>query len=297
MQRPPFRGSVRADSTPLKCLTEATAEIAEDAEKAKKRVRNSFSWLCALSVLGGESVLFDALIASTGTHKMAATLVGRHILVTSGPTRGPIDAVRFVSNRSSGRLGCRIAIEALRRGARVTVVAGPQSALPTPHELSEDESARLRVLHVETVPDLMATLEAELAASPPDAVLHAMAVLDYVPEASEDRKTPSGRESWDIRLVRTPKVIRRIKDWAANVYLVEFKLEVGEPEERLAAIALESLRRYRADLVVANDLTTIRDEKHPSLIIAPDGAILARPQTKSEIARHLCDILAGALQT
>jgi phosphopantothenoylcysteine synthetase/decarboxylase len=177
------------------------------------------------------------------------------------------------------------------------MVAGPQSAVPGAGELSAEEAARLRLLHVETVPDLMRTLEAELTGpEPPDAVLHAMAVLDYVPEARIDRKTPSGRESWDIRLVRTPKVIRRIKDWAPATCLVEFKLEVGEPEERLREIAVESLRANRADLVVANDLTQIRDEVHPALIISPDGEVLARPATKTDIARALCDILAASLR-
>jgi len=188
---------------------------------------------------------------------MALDLTGRPILVTGGPTRADLDAVRFISNRSSGRLGCRIAREALSRGAEVTMVAGPQSAV---------------------------------------AVVHAMAVLDYVPEASRAEKTPSGHESWDIRLVRTPKVIRRIKEWAPETFLVEFKLEVGEPEDRLREIALASLRANRADLVVANDLTRIRDETHPALIISPEGQLLARPATKTDIARALCDVLATRLR-
>jgi len=227
---------------------------------------------------------------------MASDLAGRRILVTSGPTRADLDAVRFISNRSSGRLGCRIVREALARGAAVTLVAGPQSAVPRPDELSAEEAERLRVLRIETVPDLMGTLEEELTGpEPPEAVVHAMAVLDYVPDASRAEKTPSGQKSWDIRLVRTPKVIRRIKEWAPETFLVEFKLEVGEPEDRLREIALASLRTNRADLVVANDLTRIRDETHPALIISPEGHVLAGPATKTDIARALCDILATAL--
>lgn len=224
------------------------------------------------------------------------TLAGKHILITSGPTRADIDAVRYVSNRSSGRLGCRIALEALRRGARVSLVAGAQSAVPLRADASEDEWGRLRVLPVETVADLIEVLEAQLTcAEPPDAVLHSMAVLDYVPEAASAEKTPSGRETWQIRLVRTPKVIRRLKEWAPGAYLVAFKLEVGVAEEQLCEAALALLRANRADLVVANDLATIRDETHPALIVAPDGQILFRPATKSEIARSLCDLLSEAL--
>ncbi|MHC4592406.1 MAG: phosphopantothenoylcysteine decarboxylase domain-containing protein [Planctomycetota bacterium] len=227
---------------------------------------------------------------------MALTLAGKHILITSGPTRADIDAVRYVSNRSSGRLGCRIALEALRRGACVSLVAGAQSAVPLQADMPEDEWGRLRVLNVETVADLIETLEAELTCpEPPDAVLHSMAVLDYVPDAASPEKTPSGRDGWQIRLVRTPKVIRSVKEWAPGGYLVAFKLEVGVAEDQLCQAALASLHANRADLVVANDLAEIRDETHPALVIAPDGQILARPATKSEIACSLCDLLSEAL--
>jgi len=222
---------------------------------------------------------------------MPKDLVGRRILITSGPTRADIDAVRYISNRSSGRLGCRIAEEALARGAVVTFVAGVGSVVP------EQGAERLRVLHVEAVADVLGTLERELTgeAPPPDAIVHAMAVLDYVPAQTIAEKTPSGREEWTVQLVRSPKVIRRVRDWAPGACLVQFKLEVGLSEAELCRAALESLKGNRADLVVANDLTQIRDEVHPALILSPDGAVLARPTTKGAIAHALCDVLAARL--
>jgi len=227
---------------------------------------------------------------------MPRTLNGKHLLITSGPTRASLDAVRYITNRSSGRLGCTIATEALRRGARVTMVAGPDSVIPQRGAIPHRDSERLSVVPIDTVPDLIKALEYELAGSEkPDAVLHAMAVLDYVPERAEPGKTPSGRESWVIRLVPTPKVIRLIKGWAPEAYLVEFKLEAGLTEERLRAAALESLKANGADLVVANDLMQITAEAHPALIIASDGSVISRPATKGEIARDLCDVLAEAL--
>jgi len=227
---------------------------------------------------------------------MAPELTDKRLLITSGPTRADLDAVRFISNRSSGRLGCRMAAEALARGARVTMVAGPQSVVPREKDFAAPEWQRLRIIPIESVFDLLETLEAELASRPPyDAVVHAMAVLDYVPEEVIDQKVPSGREAWTIRLVRTPKVIQRIKGWAPDTLLVGFKLEVNQGQERLREIALASLRENRADFVVANDLSGIRDEIHPALIMGADGAVLARPRTKSEIARELCRILAEAL--
>jgi len=227
---------------------------------------------------------------------MAASLAGKRLVITSGPTRANLDAVRFISNRSTGRLGARIAVEALDRGAQVALVAGPESIVPAQSDLPADAWDRLRILPIEAVADLMETLQRELTGdAPPDAVVHAMAVLDYVPESASDEKTPSGRNGWEIRLVKAPKVIRSIKEWAPKAFLVQFKLEIAKSDERLREIALASLMANHADLVVANDLQRIRDEEHPALIIAPDGTVLARPGTKTEIAAQLCDILAQKL--
>ena len=227
---------------------------------------------------------------------MPYSLTEKRILVTSGPTRANIDAVRFISNRSSGRLGCVIAGECLALGAEVTLVAGAQSLTPEPEHFLPEEFGRLRVLNIETVFDLLSVLEKELCGKRPyDAVIHAMAVLDYVPQQGSGRKTPSGKDSWSLTLVKTPKVILKINEWAPDTFLVGFKLEVNKSDERLREIALASLRTNRADLVVANDLTRIRDEVHPALIIAPDGRVLARPQSKAQIAGDLCRMLAQAL--
>ena len=226
---------------------------------------------------------------------MTDTLADTTVLVTSGPTRADIDAVRYIGNRSSGRLGCRIATEALGRGASVILVAGPGSVVPT--DLKPEQRGRLRVEPVVTVDDLLQTLKGILTdGTPPDAVVHAMAVLDYVPADTAARKTPSGREEWQLTLVPTPKVIRRIREWAPDTLLVQFKLEVGITEDELRQAALESLRKNRADLVVANDLTRIRDEVHPALIIDPEGEVLARPGTKGEIARSVCDVIERRLR-
>ncbi|MFW6189095.1 MAG: phosphopantothenoylcysteine decarboxylase [Planctomycetota bacterium] len=226
---------------------------------------------------------------------MPDDLAGRPVLITSGPTRADVDAVRYVSNRSSGRLGRRIALEALARGARVTLVAGRGSAVPERREVTRSEADRLTVRRVETVGDVLAALEPSLSERPPEAVIHAMAVLDYAPEKSAARKTPSGREEWTLRMVRTPKVIRSIREWAPRACLTQFKLEVGVTRRELTDAALDSLRRNRAEIVVANDLDRIRGERHPALILDAAGQVLAEPRTKGAIARSLCHILAERL--
>ena len=227
---------------------------------------------------------------------MADSLSGKRILITSGPTRAYIDAVRYISNRSTGRLGRRIAIEALANGARVTLVAGPESALPQREDVPAAEWSRLRIVEIETVTDLLRALQQELKSTERyDAMLHAMAVLDYVPRAPEAGKAPSGRDTWELVLARTPKVIRQVKVWSPRTYLVGFKLEVGKSDERLREIGVAFLRESRSDLVVANDLNAIRDEQHPAIIVGRGGNVLAAPQTKSEIARELCRLLLVVL--
>ncbi len=224
---------------------------------------------------------------------MAAILKNKRVLITSGPTRAPLDAVRFISNRSTGRLGCRIAVEALRCGANVTFIAGPDSLRPSMEGLADEERSRLMELPITTVDDLLGVVERHMfSAERPDIIIHAMAVLDYVPESASTAKTPSGKADWNVRLVRTPKVVRQMRNWGAHLFIVQFKLEVGVSDGQLCEIAVASLWRNGTDLVVANDLQKITETEHPAVILDPDGGVLARPVTKDEIAEHLCAIVA-----
>ena len=228
---------------------------------------------------------------------MSRDLSTRRILITSGPTRANIDSVRYMTNRSSGRLGSRIATEALARGGRVCLVAGPGSRVPTEDEMSAEEYSRLTIREIETVRDLLEVLRTELTEQGRhyDAVVHAMAVLDYVPVQTTDGKMRSGREEWVLKLTPTPKVIERIKTWSPRSYLVGFKLEVDADEVELQERATALQRTSRANVVVANDLSRIEGGRHPALIVGRGGEVLARCGTKAEIGRELCSILARVL--
>jgi phosphopantothenoylcysteine synthetase/decarboxylase len=228
---------------------------------------------------------------------MASSLKRRKIIITSGPTRADIDAVRFISNRSTGRLGSRIAAEALSTGAEVTFIRGPESESPRDCGISPAESNRLKIVPVQSVDDLNESLGTLLTGSTRyDAIVHAMAVLDYVPLESKDFKIRSGRETLTLELVRTPKVISRIKEWSPDIFLVGFKLETNKTEPELRDAASTLIRKTRADLAVANNLEAIRNGKHPAIIVEPAGGIIARPQTKLEIAQRLCEAIARRLR-
>jgi phosphopantothenoylcysteine synthetase/decarboxylase len=211
----------------------------------------------------------------------------RRFLITSGPQRATIDAIRYLANTSTGRLGSQLATEALDRGAAVTYLCGPGAARPDPAALGDGRAKRLKILPVETFDDLMRIIGGELGSRTYDAVLHAMAVLDYVPEKAGPAKTPSGRDRWRLSLVPTPKVIDMIKRWDPDVLLIGFKLEVDAGREKLIAGALETARRSGADLMVANDLREVGDDRHRALLVDSDGRVAGEYTDRKSIAAGL----------
>jgi len=227
-----------------------------------------------------------------------AALESRKILITSGPTRGLIDAVRYITNRSSGRLGVKIAQEALRRGAAVDFVYGVESLVPQVAPDSDQPATKLALFPIETVDQLSERLRHRLTCQRVDAVIHLMAVLDFEPAETLSYKLPSNsNEEWTIRLKRTPKIIAQIKTWNPETLLVGFKLEVHKTREELQRIGHEALIRTRADLTVVNDLDSIRDEQHEALVVGPTGQVLATCSTKTEIAQRVLDLIESALQS
>jgi phosphopantothenoylcysteine decarboxylase/phosphopantothenate--cysteine ligase len=167
-------------------------------------------------------------------------LAGRKVLVSAGGTREPLDDVRFVGNRSSGRMGVALAEEARRRGADVTLLAA-NLAVPPPHgvELVETPTAR-------------SVAEAAAAHGDADLVLMAAAVSDYAPTRL-DGKRPKSDEPWTVELAPTQDVVRALAAQRTNgQVIVAFGAERGEP-------GLERKRRMltdkNVDLVVYNDVS------------------------------------------
>jgi phosphopantothenoylcysteine decarboxylase/phosphopantothenate--cysteine ligase len=171
----------------------------------------------------------------------AGPLAGRHVLVTSGPTYEPIDPVRFIGNRSSGRQGHAIAQAAVDAGARVTLVTGPV-ALPDP--------AGARVVHVESALEMQAAVEAAL---PADAFIAAAAVADWRVDAvagGKIKKGPQGAPT--LRLVENPDILAKVSDKAR----LRPKVVIGfaAETENLTANARSKLERKGCDLIVANSV-------------------------------------------
>jgi phosphopantothenoylcysteine synthetase/decarboxylase len=207
-----------------------------------------------------------------------------NVLITSGPTRSPLDAIRFISNTSTGRLGREIAEEFLRRGARVTFIYGTGSELP---------KKGAKAIEVTTIEDLLKELEG-LRDQNFQVIIHAMAVLDHAPERVVEGKVSSTGD-WTIRLVPTPKVIDYVRDWWPKALLVGFKLEVGKSKEELLEIARQSMNQWGAEIVVANDLKDITETRHLAYLLGPNGKLEIEAHTKKEIATRLVDLIKNLL--
>ena len=222
-------------------------------------------------------------------------LSGRKILITSGPTRAPLDAVRYLTNKSSGRLGSIIALQALRHGAQVTFVYGKDSAKPAACGVDYGATERFRLIEVETVQDVVDCMKRELATGY-DVLIHAMAVLDFAPVNTIPEKTSSDQAEWVVHLVPTPKVIKVMRELAPRALLVGFKLEYGRSSEEGVAMAYQWLRRSGADFVLANDLAEIEQGHHIGRLVNRSGEVLWVEEGKQEIARHIIETVADQLQ-
>ncbi|HEY2869684.1 MAG TPA: bifunctional phosphopantothenoylcysteine decarboxylase/phosphopantothenate--cysteine ligase CoaBC [Gaiellales bacterium] len=172
----------------------------------------------------------------------ARSLAGVRVLVTAGGTREPIDAVRYVGNRSSGRMGVAVADEASRRGADVTLILAAASATP---------SAPMRILRAESAAELeRATLEAAASA---DVIVMAAAVSDYRPADAHAGKRPKSGEPWHVTLAPTTDILKELGSRrTAGQVLVGFAAEHGPGGVERARAKLE---RKSLDMIVMNDVS------------------------------------------
>jgi phosphopantothenoylcysteine decarboxylase/phosphopantothenate--cysteine ligase len=220
------------------------------------------------------------LAAGTGAPR---PLDGLRVLVTAGGTREPIDSVRFIGNRSSGRMGFALAAEAARRGAEVTLIAANAELASAPG---------VDVVPVETAAELRdATLQRFMDC---DLLLMAAAVADYRPAAPEDRKIPKDeREALNIELLRTADVLTEAASRRApGQTLVGFAAEHGrEALER----ARDKLAGKGLDAIVVNDISRVDigfdvDENEVT-IVAGDSERHVEKASKAEVAVAVLDFV------
>jgi phosphopantothenoylcysteine decarboxylase / phosphopantothenate---cysteine ligase len=213
-------------------------------------------------------------------------LAGTTVLVTAGPTYEPIDAVRFVGNRSSGRMGFAVATEAARRGARVVLVSGP-THLPDPPGVT--------VRRVETAEEMRAAVLAGFADA--DAVVKAAAVSDFRPTERTAGKLKKDAGPPDLRLERTADILGELGGRKDGKVLVGFAAETDD----LEAAGRRKLAEKNLDLIVVNEVgrpgTGFDVSTNRALILSRDGHDEPlRDWTKPSLAAAICDRLAGLLR-
>jgi len=213
-------------------------------------------------------------------------LSGRHIIVTSGPTYEPIDPVRFLGNRSSGRQGHAIAQAAIGAGARVTLVTGP---------VGLSDPAGAEVIHVGSAREMREAVEAAL---PADAFIAAAAVADWRAENVAHQKIKKGAtESPTLRLVETPDILAEVakKTTMRPAVVIGFAAET----ENITVNAVAKLQRKGCDLIVANSVaegtSTFGGETNQVQVIDANGVEPWPPMTKTEVANGIVRRLAVEL--
>ena len=217
----------------------------------------------------------------------ARDLEGKRVLVTAGATREPLDPVRYLTNRSSGKMGYAIAEAARRRGAQVTLVSGPTSAIVP---------AGVELTRVNTAEEMHAAVLG--AAAQHAIVIKAAAVADFAPVrvAEKKIKKKEDEETLTIELRKNRDILADVAQVSPRPFIVAFAAETDMVEEN----AREKLQRKGADLIVANDVADssigFDSNENEVLVIARDGATTRIPRApKSVIANRILDAVVARL--
>jgi len=213
-------------------------------------------------------------------------LAGLRVLVTAGPTREPLDPVRFITNRSSGKMGYAIARQARSRGAKVTLVSGPTHLEP-PFDvtlLNCQRTGEMAKLVLDHLPQC-------------DVLIMTAAVGDFAPESVQKEKIKkNGEEPLVLNLQPTQDILREVAEKKSNQLIIGFAAE----SENIVQSATEKLQRKQLDMIVANDISApgigFQSDNNQVILINRKAQVESLPLlTKTEIADILLDRILGQL--
>lgn len=232
-------------------------------------------------------VIADRLDQFFSENSQPSPIADKKVVITAGPTYEKIDPVRFIGNYSSGKMGFAIAEECLRRGADVTVVAGPVSLTC---------SSGIRRLDVESCQEMYDAATSEFADA--DVAILAAAVADFRPALVADRKIKRGKDDMVITLCPTHDIAAALgASKKAGQTLVAFALETNDEE----ANAMRKLEKKNADFVVLNSLrnegTCFRTDQNQIEIVSRDGKTSYEKKSKADTASDIVDYLEKVVLT
>lgn len=177
---------------------------------------------------------------------MSLTLKSKRILITAGPTWVAIDKIRVISNTATGENGIILAEELRKHGVLVTLLLGPVNS----YKLHK----KIRLIRFTFFDQLKDTVIKELKRKKYDCLIHSAAVSDYKPEKTLKIKAGSGKTSWQIKLIPTPKIINLIRETAPSIFLVGFKFEPDASKSKLFQESKSLQCDTGSNLIVANTL-------------------------------------------
>jgi phosphopantothenoylcysteine decarboxylase/phosphopantothenate--cysteine ligase len=214
-------------------------------------------------------------------------LKGEQILITGGPTQEPMDPVRFITNRSSGKMGHALAKVARRRGAKVILISGPTSLSLVRRDI--------QYVPVQTAEEMRKAVFAHLEGS--SVVIKAAAVSDYRPKVISAKKIKKGDPEYTLALEKTKDILEELGKKKENRILVGFAAET----EDLVAQAQKKLQEKNLDLIVVNDVTQpgagFGSDTNQAKILSPSGQVEDLPlTTKEEISRAILDHVVALLK-
>jgi phosphopantothenoylcysteine decarboxylase/phosphopantothenate--cysteine ligase len=213
----------------------------------------------------------------------AGLLAGLNILITAGPTRERLDPVRYLTNRSSGKMGFAVAAAAREAGAHVTIVTGPVQ-LPTP--------AGITRINVESARDMYAAVHRHVAEA--DVFIAAAAVADFQPVTIAKQKIKKQGVSVNIELEPAPDIVRSVAEMAKRPFVVGFAAETDDVENN----ARSKLKRKKLDMIAANqvgDGIAFDCDDNALTVLWPGGKTDVARGPKIDVARELIAIIAKRL--
>lgn len=213
----------------------------------------------------------------------AGLLAGLNILITAGPTRERLDPVRYLTNRSSGKMGFAVAAAAREAGAHVTIVTGPVQ-LPTPVGITR--------INVESARDMYAAVHRQVADA--DVFIAAAAVADFQPVSVAKHKIKKQGVAVKLELEPAPDIIKSVADMAKRPFVVGFAAETDNVEDN----ARSKLKRKKLDMIAANqvgDGIAFDCEDNALTVIWPGGKVEVARGPKIDVARQLIAVIASRL--
>ncbi|MEJ2116046.1 MAG: bifunctional phosphopantothenoylcysteine decarboxylase/phosphopantothenate--cysteine ligase CoaBC, partial [Gammaproteobacteria bacterium] len=263
----------------------ANSATQDNVELLKKRCILLFGPAAGSQACGevGEGRMFEPhqLLLSLSNLFNTGSLTGINVLVTAGPTREPIDPVRYISNRSSGRMGYAIAAAAHDAGANVQLISGPVS-LPEPEEFD--------CISITTAEEMFAAVQKNIETQ--QIFISCAAVADYRPISKQPEKIKKLHDGLYVQMVRNPDIIAEVAKLKTKPFVVGFAAETRE----LKKYAKQKLDRKRLDMIAGNDVSDSSigfDSSENALeVYWTGGHCSLERDTKTKIARRLISLIA-----